>query len=86
MNKYVAEFLGALFFIYVILATGDAIAIGVALALAILMIGKISGGHLNPAVSIIMFLKGNLSMKDLVPYILAQVAGGVVALEIFKRF
>ena len=41
MNKYIVEFLGTLFFLYVILATGNALAIGAALALAILVGGNI---------------------------------------------
>lgn len=85
LNKYLVEFLGTLFFIYVILATGNAIAIGTALAIAIMVGGPISGGMFNPAVSIAMVAAGKLSSSDLVPYILAQVAGGLVALELFKR-
>ena len=52
MNKYLVEFLGTLFFLYVILATGNALAIGAALAIAILVGGAISGGNFNPAVSV----------------------------------
>jgi aquaporin Z len=85
MYKYLVEFLGSVFFIYVILATGNALAIGAALAVTILLIGKISGGHVNPAVSIAMNAAGKLPTKDLVPYILAQSLGGLVALELFKR-
>jgi glycerol uptake facilitator-like aquaporin len=85
LNKYLVEFLGSLFFIYIILATGNAIAIGSALAIAIMVGGPISGGMFNPAVSIAMVAAGRLSSSDLVPYILAQVAGGLVALELFKR-
>ena len=85
LNKYLVEFLGTLFFIYIILATGNAIAIGAALAIAIMVGGPISGGMFNPAVSIAMVAAGKLSSSDLVPYILAQVAGGLVALELFKR-
>ena len=40
MNKLVAEFLGTMFFLYVILATGDAVAIGLALMAAIFIVGK----------------------------------------------
>jgi aquaporin Z len=86
MQKYLAEFLGTLFFVYVILATGNPLAIGAALALAVLLTMKISGGHLNPAVSIVMASKGSISTSDLMPYIIAQMLGGLVALEIYKRF
>ena len=85
MNKLVAEFLGTMFFLYVILATGDAVAIGLALMAAIFIVGKSSGGHCNPAVSVAMAMAGKMNMKDLAPYILAQIAGGLAALELFKR-
>ena len=85
MNKYFVEFLGTLFFLYVILATGNALAIGAALTIAILLGGNISGGNYNPAVSIMMVAAGKLSKKDLLPYILSQVAGGLCALELYKR-
>jgi glycerol uptake facilitator-like aquaporin len=85
MNKILVEFLGTLFFLYVILATGNALAIGAALAIAILIGGAISGGNFNPAVTIMMTVAGKQPMKELVPYILAQVAGGLAALELHKR-
>jgi len=85
MNKYIVEFLGTLFFLYVILATGQALAIGLALTVAIMVGGKISGGNFNPAVSVMMAAAGKLSMRDLLPYIVAQVAGGLAALELHKR-
>ena len=85
MNKYLVEFLGTLFFLYVILATGQPLAIGAALAVAIMVGGPISGGMFNPAVSVMMVAAGKMKSADLVPYILAQVAGGLVALELYKR-
>ena len=85
MNKYLVEFLGTMFFLYVILATGSAIPIGLALAVAIMVGGKISGGNYNPAVSIMMVAAGKLPSEALLPYILAQVAGGLAALELYKR-
>ena len=85
MNKYLVEFLGTMFFLYVILATGSAIPIGLALAVAIMVGGKISGGNYNPAVSIMMVAAGKLPKSDLVPYIVAQVSGGLAALELYKR-
>jgi len=84
MNKYLVEFLGTLFLVFVIFATGNYLAIGAALAVAVLLGGNISGGAFNPAVSIAMFAGGKLSPNDLMPYILAQVAGALVALELVK--
>ncbi len=84
MNKYLVEFLGTLFFLYIIIATGNAFAIGAALAIAVFLGGPISGGNFNPAVSIMMVVAGKLPLNDLVPYILSQVAGGLCAFELSK--
>jgi glycerol uptake facilitator-like aquaporin len=86
MNKYLVEFISTLFFVYIILATGNPLAIGAALALAITLAGPISGGHLNPAVSIVMASAGKLDVADLAPYVIAQVLGGLVAFQIYKRY
>ena len=95
MNKYLVEFLGTLFFLYVILVAsaksstlgtiGTAIAIGSALAISIYLGGKISGGNFNPAVTVMMAAAGRQPNSDVIPYILAQSAGGLVALEIYKK-
>ena len=85
MNKYIVVFIGTLFFIYVILATGSAIPIGAALAIAIMVGGPISGGNFNPAVTITMAAAGKLATTDVVPYIVAQVAGGLTAYQLYKR-
>ena len=84
-QKLLVEFLGTIFFLYVILAVGHPLAIGLALAVAIMVGGKISGGHFNPAVSVMMVAANKLKMNDAAPYNLAQVAGGLVALELYKR-
>ena len=84
MNKYLVEFVGTLFFLFVILVSGEAIPIGSALILAIMLGGKISGGHFNPAVSVMMFLNQKIPAQDLLFYVLAQVLGGAVALQLYK--
>ena len=86
MYNYLVEFLGSIFFIYIILVTGNPLAIGAALALVILLTINISGGHINPAVSIVMSAAGKLPTKDLIPYVIAQTFGGLVALELYKRY
>jgi len=86
IQKYLAEFAGAIFFVYVILATGNPLAIGAALALVILLTSNISGGHINPAVSIVMASAGKISTSELIPYCLSQILGGLVALELYKRY
>lgn len=86
MQKYLAEFLGTMFFVYVVLATGNPLASGAALALVMLLAYRISGGHMNPAVSVVMASKGKIGSSDLIPYIIAQIMGALVALEVFKRY
>jgi len=86
-NKYLAEFLGTLLLLMSILASGGNFAVvGAALAVAIFFAGKTSGGHVNPAVSIAMYMKGALPMNDLLGYIAAQVAGAVSSLYLYKAF
>jgi aquaporin Z len=84
-DVHLKQILGTVFFLYVIIATGNAIAIGAALAIAIMLGGHISGGHFNSAVTVMMAAAGKIPMTDVVPYILAQIAGGLVALELHKR-
>jgi len=85
MYNYLVEFLATTFFVYVILSTGNPLAIVAALALAIFITSDISGSHLNPAVSVVMASAGKLPINELLPYCVAQVLGGLVALEIYKR-
>ena len=85
-NKFLIEFLGTLFFLFTIISTGNPLAIGASLALAIYLGGKISGGNFNPAVSVMMVVAGKLSKQDLIGYIIAQVLGGLAAFELYKRF
>ncbi len=71
------EFLGTLFLVFVVFATGNYIAIGIALAIAILLGGPISGGVYNPALALALFSAGKLNKTDLMPYIIAQIGGGL---------
>ena len=84
MNKYLVEFLGTLLLSFVIFATGNYIAIGATLALAVLLGGAISGGAFNPAITIALMYAKKLSTDDVIPYIVAQIAGAVVGLELVK--
>lgn len=79
MKEYIAEFLGTLLFLGVIRATsGNPLWIGAALALAVFLTAGISGGNLNPAVSVMSYVTGSLSAMDTMWYALSQVAAAVV--------
>ena len=86
MQKYLAEFAGTLFLVLVILSTkGYALAVAAALGISIMVVGKMSGGHLNPAVTVAMAVGKKMNSNDVMPYVVAQVLGGLVALELSKR-
>ncbi len=84
MKKYVVEFLGTVLLVFVVLKTGNYLAIGAALAVAVLLGGAISGGAFNPAVAIALFANGKVSSSEIIPYIVAEVLGALVAFELFR--
>jgi aquaporin Z len=69
-----AEFLGTFLLIAVISFIGNPYAIGAALTAGILLVGSISGGHFNPAVSLWAYLAGKITVATLIAYIAAQTA------------
>ena len=94
MKKYGEEFFGTLWMVLggcgsaVLACTfpdvgigllGVALAFGLTVLTMAFAIGHISGCHLNPAVSVGLWIGGRFSAKDLVPYIVAQVLGAIAA-------
>jgi len=94
MNKYSAEFVGTFWLVLggcgsAVLAAafpdlgigllGVALAFGLTVLTMAFAIGHISGCHLNPAVSVGLWAGGRFPSKDLIPYIVAQVLGGIAA-------
>ena len=87
MRKYIAEFIGTFFLVLtvgcvVIPSTPGVIpplAIGAALMVMVYAAGHISGGHLNPAVTLGVWIRGRCETKDVLPYWGAQVLAGIVA-------
>ncbi|MEY9560024.1 aquaporin [Sinorhizobium fredii] len=57
---------------------GNTLATGAILVVLITILGPISGAHFNPAVSLIFALSRSLSRRDLIGYVAAQVAGGIL--------
>ena len=84
MTKYLVEFLGTMLLVFIIFATGNYLAIGAALAVAVLLGGAISGGAFNPAVAIALMYAGKLPRSDLIPYMVAQIAGALAGFEAFR--
>jgi aquaporin Z len=87
MNKLLTEFIGTFFLVLTIGCTviGDnpgvipPLAIGAVLMVMIFAGGHVSGAHYNPAVTLGVALRGRCSLGDAVGYIIAQVAGAIVA-------
>jgi len=87
MRKYLAEFIGTFFLVLTIgctaVKTGGGVipplAIGSILMVMIFANGHVSGAHLNPAVTLAVWLRGRCSTADVPGYMVAQVLGGIVA-------
>lgn len=78
--SYIAELVGTFFFVLTILASaGNPYIVGAALALVIILIGGISGGSVNPAVSLAMFMQGALTPMELAVYAGSQLVAGAGA-------
>jgi aquaporin Z len=84
-KSYLAEYIATFFFVLSIFASGgNPFIIGAALALAIFMVASLSGGHVNPAVSLAMYMNGSLNPMNLFSYVFAQLLGGFSAYYAYK--
>ena len=94
MNKYLAEFIGTFWLVFggcgsAIFAPafpelrigflGVAVVFGLTVLTGAFALGHISGGHFNPAVSVGLWVGGRFDTKDLIPYVVSQVVGAVLA-------
>ncbi len=88
VQRLSAEALGTLILVYfgvaaTLAATGGSLGVAaayaVALALAVWILGAVSGAHVNPAVTIALAVRGRFAWRDVPGYLIAQVAGGVLA-------
>ena len=97
MKKYLAECIGTMILVFmgcgsaVLLgcdAAGGHLAVALAFGLAIVatayVIGGVSGCHINPAVSLAMWLRKKLDTKDFIGYVVAQIAGAVIGAALLK--
>ena len=90
MIKYVVEFIGTFLFLSIVLKSGQygnvqPYVIASGLVAAILFGGSVSGAHFNPAITAMNLYGNSINLNDAVFYVVAQVAGGIVALEASRR-
>ncbi|KRB36235.1 UNVERIFIED_CONTAM: aquaporin [Microbacterium sp. SLM126] len=85
VRSAVAELVGTFVFVFAIIAAVNSgsdltpLAIGFALMIMVFATGHISGAHLNPAVSVGVWLRGAIDAVGLVVYIVAQLVGAALA-------
>jgi aquaporin Z len=84
LKKYIVEFCGTLLLTFVILATGNWLAIGAALAIGCYFGASISGAAYNPAVALALLACNKITTEQIVPYIVFEVAGGLFAYWLYK--
>ncbi len=86
MKKYCAEFLGTLVLVLfgtgiAVVSNGNLLATSLAFGLAIVAmaysVGKISGCHVNPAVSLAMYLNKKMELREFIYYVIAQILGAI---------
>lgn len=82
--KLLAEALGTCLLVLSVLASGNWAVIGATLAIVLWLIGDISGGHVNPAITLVMYMNGSFSASACIQYVAAQTIGGLAALYMVR--
>ncbi len=90
LKKYLVEVIGTFFLVLTIICcsfTAQGLLTPFAVAAVIMIMvysgGHISGGHYNPAISFAACLRGALSFKQFIPYVIAQCLGASLAVLVF---
>ena len=90
-SKYISEFIGTLVLVFfgcgvAVISGGNLVATSLTFGLSIVamayVIGNISGCHVNPAVSLAMYLSKKMTLKEFVYYVIAQILGAFAGIAI----
>jgi glycerol uptake facilitator-like aquaporin len=84
MYNYLVEFLASILFTFVILSTGNPLAIGAVYALILLVTLGLTTGYLNPAVTVVLAAAGVISHIEIIYFTLSQVLGALVAYYVYR--
>ena len=85
LGIFAGEFIGTFILVSAILFSGNPFVITAAFLAAISIVGSLSGGHINPVVTIVSFLKGSVTMTSVPIYFVAQLMGGLLAYFLHKQ-
>jgi aquaporin Z len=99
MKKNLAEFISTFFLVFIgtgavildhvtngsVTLAGISLITGLVVSLMIIFFGKWSGAHMNPAVTLSLAAGGKFFRKDIIPYLLAQAAGALLASFTLRR-
>lgn len=84
-HKLIAEFLGSVLLIFSVFASnGNYLIIGATLAIIVLLIGKITGAAVNPAIAFAFYNAGKITLNELFGYVLVEMIGGIVGYAIYN--
>src|SRR4051794_25956008 len=86
MRRYITEFIGTFFLVLVVALTGNAAAIGTTLMVMVFAGGHISGAHYNPAVTLAVLIRGKVTSRDAIIYVVVQIIAAIVAALIAKWY
>ena len=93
MQRYISELIGTFIMVFcgtgaivmndvsggVVTHVGIALTFGLVVMAVIYALGDLSGAHINPAVTIAFWVAGRFNLKDVLPYITAQLIGAILA-------
>jgi len=83
-SAIIVEFIGTFLFLFVIVLTGNPVVIGGTLAFLIYLALNISGGHFNPAVTLMTVFNNGIALDNASGYIIAQITGGILAVSAYN--
>jgi len=82
ISEYLATFLLVL---SILITNGNVLFVGATLAGLLALTEKVSGGYVNPAVSIAMYFKKKYSLSEMLAYCAVQIAGAVTSVYVFNK-
>lgn len=77
--QFLVELIGTFIFLTIIISTGNALLIGLGLAILITFAFFVTGGYFNPAVTLMFYFNQSIDVTQFILFIVAQFLGGIFA-------